>query len=589
MKKTSIPSALRSFELLTFLSVLCALPLSGQQIPPSSNVGFVSVKDFGAKGDGVTDDTAAIQNALGKFTQALKGTGTSGAIFFPTGTYQIRETLILAGITNASVHLLGAPGATLNWSGAREWPMVIVYGSFSPVIEGLRFKTNGSSEYAIHLAADNAIKTTLGTSVRPGTQTVTPGTMSSIGVGTLLKIDSGTNAELVYVTVVTPTSFTAKFAKQHPSTATVGGGAATQRVRIINCQIETDGSGTGVAIGNVLGTVGGSPGSSQVSEVSIYDTDFIGGTDSGSAIVTLDGNNVGDIYIYRSRFFGWSVAVDFAKYSFSSTIDGCNFEGSRVADIRVSVGGSLTVKSVYSETRGQFITGSGYAGSPGSLVVIGSVVGSTSREAYLISYPASLILIGNSFGTLNASAKVQVGNPLVNAASHAHAGIFSSGNYYQGASGFTPFYDGSNNSVLPNYYNHQPVEVASIGDYGGSKGALVSLDNYLSASAITSHDAAFVSSAGLVRAGDTDVAVAFRDHANRADIPGLAKDGSDVVFIGGTSGIGLNSPLQAGNGARGDVQAPGKGSGTGPGVPTSVAGWVPVKIGNSTYFIPLMK
>ena len=41
---------------------------------------FVSVKDFGATGDGVTDDTAAIQAAYDSLTK-------SGTLFFPQGTY----------------------------------------------------------------------------------------------------------------------------------------------------------------------------------------------------------------------------------------------------------------------------------------------------------------------------------------------------------------------------------------------------------------------------------------------------------------------------------------------------------------------
>src|SRR5205807_3314439 len=212
-----------------------------------------------------------------------------------------------------------------------------------------------------------------------------------------------------------------------------------------------------------------------------------------------------------------------------------------------------------------------------------------SRATYTIIYPASLTLIGNSFGTLNDVAKVQIGNPLVGGPSHGLAEVFSAGNYYQGASGYAPFYDGSNNQVLPTYYNHQPVNVASVGDYGGGAGTLVSLSNHLTSSAITSQRANFIPSTGLVRAGDTDTAVAFRDHANHGDVPGLAKDVSDVVFVGGPAGIGLNSAAQTGDGAKGNIQAPAKGTGTGPETPGTVAGWVPVKVGNSTYFIPLMK
>lgn len=580
---------------LSGLSVvlLCCLMdsprLCAQEGQPTPSAGLVSVKDVGAKGDGVTDDSAAIQRAVGQFIQNFKGTAASGTIYFPAGTYIVRQPLILAGATGNSVHLLGAPGATLSWAGSPEWPMLIVYGSFGPVIEGLTFRTNHSARYAIHLVADNAIKTTLGAAVSPGSSTVTPGTMSSIGIGTLVKIDTGADSELVYATAATATAFTATFTKSHSANASVGGGAATQRVRIINCDIEAGGAGSGIAIGNILGSVGGTPGSSQVSEVSVYDTDFRGGTDSTSGIVALDGNNVGDVWIYRSRFFKLSIAIDFAHFNYSASVNDCNFEGSRLADIRVNAGGSLTVKGVYTESAGQFITASGSAGTPGSLTVISSVVGGTSRATYAITYPASLTLIGNTFTTLNDVAKVQVGNPLISGSSRGIAEIFSAGNYYQGASAFAPFYDGSNNQVLPSYYDHQPVNVASVGDYGGAPGKLTSLNNYLTASAITSQKAAFIPSLGLVRAGDTETAVAFRDHANKADVPGLAKDSSDVVIVGGTAGIGLNSAVQMGNGANGNIQAPAQGTGTGPKAPWIVVGWVPVKVGDSTYFVPAMK
>ena len=50
-----------------------------------NNNVFVNVKNFGAKGDGITDDTNAIQEAL----------NVGGAVFFPQGKYRLTASLII--------------------------------------------------------------------------------------------------------------------------------------------------------------------------------------------------------------------------------------------------------------------------------------------------------------------------------------------------------------------------------------------------------------------------------------------------------------------------------------------------------------
>lgn len=52
---------------------------------------WVSVKDFNAKGDGVTDDTIAIQNAL--------NAGAGGIVFFPIGTYIVNPQVFIPSNT----------------------------------------------------------------------------------------------------------------------------------------------------------------------------------------------------------------------------------------------------------------------------------------------------------------------------------------------------------------------------------------------------------------------------------------------------------------------------------------------------------
>lgn len=80
----------------------------------------LNVRDFGAAGDDVADDTAAIQDALDEAGTQNK------AVFFPPGTYSVtdqlvlplRENLLLFGAAGAIVHGEGFDGAVFCVSGA---------------------------------------------------------------------------------------------------------------------------------------------------------------------------------------------------------------------------------------------------------------------------------------------------------------------------------------------------------------------------------------------------------------------------------------------------------------------------------------
>ncbi|KAJ5087004.1 Pectin lyase fold/virulence factor [Penicillium alfredii] len=66
---------------------------------PSGYKVFRNVKDYGAKGDGVTDDTAAINAAMsdgGRFGPAdrMTSTTTPAIVYFPSGTYLISSPII---------------------------------------------------------------------------------------------------------------------------------------------------------------------------------------------------------------------------------------------------------------------------------------------------------------------------------------------------------------------------------------------------------------------------------------------------------------------------------------------------------------
>lgn len=66
---------------------------------PDNYTIFRNVRDFGARGDGVTDDTAAIQRAVTQGNRCgpsacESSTNTPAVVYFPEGTYLISSSII---------------------------------------------------------------------------------------------------------------------------------------------------------------------------------------------------------------------------------------------------------------------------------------------------------------------------------------------------------------------------------------------------------------------------------------------------------------------------------------------------------------
>ncbi len=76
-----------------FVLILLVLVFAVTMAYAAEDVKSANVRDFGAKGDGVTDDTAAIQSAL----DAVAKTG--GVVHMPAGNYLISDSLRVPGST----------------------------------------------------------------------------------------------------------------------------------------------------------------------------------------------------------------------------------------------------------------------------------------------------------------------------------------------------------------------------------------------------------------------------------------------------------------------------------------------------------
>ena len=88
-----------------------------QRTSSAKESDIVSVKDFGAKGDGTTDDTTAIQNAINSLS-------VSGSVLFPAGTYKVTSAITL----KTGVSLSGY-GATIYPATANMTLFNLSYGS----------------------------------------------------------------------------------------------------------------------------------------------------------------------------------------------------------------------------------------------------------------------------------------------------------------------------------------------------------------------------------------------------------------------------------------------------------------------------
>ncbi len=138
----------RSVSSLVVSSIFCQLKSASKSALPvglalmlslAGIANAASVKDFGAQGNGSTDDTSAIQNAI--------NATTSGTLVFPAGTYKVTSTLYVRG--NVAYQGQGNPVLTgTNGAPLMQFPQsgannITVSGL---VFDGGQLRTEGNSE-----------------------------------------------------------------------------------------------------------------------------------------------------------------------------------------------------------------------------------------------------------------------------------------------------------------------------------------------------------------------------------------------------------------------------------------------------------
>ena len=111
--------------------------LNAQQNPAGVNSGSLNVLDFGAKGDGIADDTDAIQKCFVKAAE----TYNPPEVFFPAGTYLVSRTLLIPpNASNKGWGFINIRGnaATIKQSDPAK-DIFYLHRAFRNLIEGITF------------------------------------------------------------------------------------------------------------------------------------------------------------------------------------------------------------------------------------------------------------------------------------------------------------------------------------------------------------------------------------------------------------------------------------------------------------------
>ena len=402
--------------------------INGTQIPNavprliSDGFGdYVSVKDFGATGDGVTDDTAAIQTALNYAVQGNK------RIFFPQGQYVVTSTItVQASFSGQGFGMIGVgDGSSANSAATLVW------------------KGNSVSGVVLHL------------------------------VGCCWSHIQ--NVNVASANIDTYPYLGAVFLDTYLSS---GGSPGSSNVRFEDCIFNG-----GVGTGSYALKIGKD--NYQVSEVRCNRVSCQSAYSSvGSAYVTNYGFYIGGTANTKDMTFTDCTQIFFTvagvKYP---TISGWHVwtnlgGGSSACDFDVVGNGYLTVIGGGSEGSGQVLNYAGSGANPGGCSFIGyqAEALTTATNGFFIDYKMTSLKLENCLFTFqNTPCYIRYNNTSLATAAAGQFASFSSINcWYENASGIVPIYT-NNGGYLGTEWGlgkNANLSVFSQGDTGGTAGAM---------------------------------------------------------------------------------------------------------------------
>lgn len=206
--------------------------------PPTWKKGFpwINVKDLGAVGDGVTDDTAAFQAALD--LSGVLASDTVG-ILVPPGDYKITNTLFAEGSSSYGLRFRGEVGSSrggtgscLVWFGHKGAGMFHGLGLNGFVKEHLEFRCDSSTRMKWGVWLDSTINygasTTVNTTSLVRTSdivTLTTAAVHGLAAGDTVRIAGATASDFngTFHVLTVPTTSTATYIQKGANASTSAG------------------------------------------------------------------------------------------------------------------------------------------------------------------------------------------------------------------------------------------------------------------------------------------------------------------------------------------------------------------------------
>ena len=391
----------------------------------------VNVKDYGAVGDGNTDDTAAIQAA---FNAILTAPLYSGRVIFPVGNYAVSSTLMHSP-NNASyaLELTGIAmgldlGSQLIWTGAPGGTLLRVEGAMGTTIAHLGFHGYAAGHQLLYGIHFDSFANELGPPYGGTSQIVVD--RCAFGMGT------------------------------HADCAAV-------------------------AVGHVHG--GGD--TNQVDTIAFQNCTF-SGSKVGSAFRTLEGGNTKNFAFIGGTIINWDTGLILVPQSGIASVASCRDVTFLINNVDVKSGcGSLLIDCCRSEGAGYFIQGQ-YGANPIQVTVEDSYWAGTATDPndVIMQVGGTCILRSNYFynGRTGSSVPFIEMDNIRNDTGNSLGTLLSIGNFYQNADNTyagCPLRNTNHNALLyvpGQFYEYisAPINVATLGDRGGILGAVVQLTNH---------------------------------------------------------------------------------------------------------------